>query len=85
MRFHGPTTILLQARGSRIRDVLTNRDVNEIADAQAGAVQNAVELSTRQRAAATSDDDSRVHPYASKLTHANVGSDGKVLFEPRAS
>jgi len=42
LRFQGPTTILVSSRASRISDVLTSRDVNEIADAPAGAVQNAV-------------------------------------------
>src|SRR4051812_19519379 len=32
LQFHGPATILLSSRASRISDVLTSRDVNEIAD-----------------------------------------------------
>jgi uncharacterized protein (AIM24 family) len=36
LQFHGPTTILLSSRASRISDVLTSRDVNEIADSPAG-------------------------------------------------
>jgi hypothetical protein len=44
LQFHGPTTILLSSRASRISDVLTSRDVNEIADSVPGAVQSAVTL-----------------------------------------
>lgn len=36
LRFEGPTTMLLQSRGSRVSDVLTLKDVNEIAESQPG-------------------------------------------------
>lgn len=39
MRFEGPTTLLLQSRGSRSKESLTNRDINEIADTPAGGAQ----------------------------------------------
>lgn len=42
LNFQGPGTILLQSRGSRLRDTLTNRDVTEIADAPAGIILNPV-------------------------------------------
>ncbi|KAF2240689.1 hypothetical protein BU26DRAFT_535825 [Trematosphaeria pertusa] len=42
LRFEGPTTMLLQSRASRISDVLTLKDVNEIAESPPGAVQDAV-------------------------------------------
>ncbi|KAF1838153.1 hypothetical protein BDW02DRAFT_542207 [Decorospora gaudefroyi] len=42
LRFEGPTTMLLQSRASRISDVLTLRDVSEIADSPPGAVEDAV-------------------------------------------
>jgi len=47
LQFTGPTTILLQSRASRPSDVLTNRDVNEIADAPPGAVAEAVQRTMR--------------------------------------
>lgn len=47
MQFHGPTTILLSSRASRISDVLTTQDVNEIADAPPDAAQTAVTLATK--------------------------------------
>ncbi|OXV10889.1 hypothetical protein Egran_01349 [Elaphomyces granulatus] len=37
LQFDGPTTILVQSRGARVRDVLNAREVNEIANAPAGA------------------------------------------------
>lgn len=49
LKFHGPTTILLSSRASRISDVLTSRDVNEIADSPAGAVQSAVTLAAKPK------------------------------------
>lgn len=42
LRFEGPTTILLQSRASRVRDVLSRDEVNEIADAPAGVVAETV-------------------------------------------
>ena len=43
LRFEGPTTLLLQSRASRVSDALTLKDVNEIAESQPGAVQDAVD------------------------------------------
>lgn len=47
LRFTGPTTLLVQTRGPRVRDVLSRAEVNEIADAPAGTVPDAVEAATR--------------------------------------
>ncbi|KAI0196984.1 mitochondrial biogenesis AIM24-domain-containing protein [Astrocystis sublimbata] len=44
LQFRGPMTIMMSSRGSRISDVLTNAEVNEIADAPAGAVSAAVQF-----------------------------------------
>lgn len=62
MKFHGPTTILMSSRASRISDVLTSRDVNEIADAPPGAVQEAVTLNTKPKD----------EPMDSKKQHSDV-------------
>lgn len=48
LRFEGPTTMLLQSRASRISDVLTLKDVNEIAESQPGAVQDAVDRKIKE-------------------------------------
>ena len=42
LHFKGPAQILIQSRGSALRDALTIRDVNEIADSPAGAVSRAL-------------------------------------------
>ncbi|KKA23028.1 Altered inheritance of mitochondria protein 24, mitochondrial Precursor [Rasamsonia emersonii CBS 393.64] len=42
LQFEGPATILVQSRAARVRDVLSDREVNEIADAPAGATYNAL-------------------------------------------
>ncbi|KAI0018202.1 mitochondrial biogenesis AIM24-domain-containing protein [Xylariomycetidae sp. FL0641] len=42
LQFQGPTTILMSSRGARVSDILTNDQVNEIADAPAGAAREAV-------------------------------------------
>jgi len=86
LRFNGPSTILLQSRGSRLRDVLTSHDVNEIADAPAGAVQSAASSGIKALPAPSSESSAaqsqapRV-PESVTMTHASVGKDGKVKFE----
>lgn len=76
LQFRGPTTILLSSRASRISDVLTARDVNEIADTPAGVVQEAVTLST----AAAPEVPKRIADVPTGFHVASVGTDGKVKF-----
>ncbi|KAI3325641.1 mitochondrial biogenesis AIM24-domain-containing protein [Xylariaceae sp. AK1471] len=79
LQFRGPMTILMSSRGSRINDVLTNADVNEIADAPAGAVPAAVELATKPKA---SDEPAKTKDAAAvRINVASVGQDGKAHFE----
>ena len=47
LQFRGPATILMSSRGVRVADVLTNEQVNEVADAPAGELAKAVELPTK--------------------------------------
>ncbi len=87
LQFTGPTTILIQSRGSRVSDVLTNRDVNEIADAPPGAVGEAVRLDIKQQeehmsgagAGATTLETVVRKPL--KLSIASVQRDGNVRIE----
>ncbi len=77
LQFRGPTTILLSSRASRISDVLTARDINEIADSPAGTVQSAVTLSTKPM------DEPLETKRADTPTGfhvASVSKDGKVRF-----
>lgn len=78
LRFYGPTTILMQSRGSRIRDALTQSDVNEIADAPAGAVSSAVTSEIRKPDQAEVGQSKL--PQQTSMSYANVGNNRKVLF-----
>ncbi|TQS31623.1 hypothetical protein Golomagni_08092, partial [Golovinomyces magnicellulatus] len=78
MQFQGPTTLLLSSRGVRVADVLSNREVNEIADAPAGAVQEAVELPAEPKVAEVTASSEQA---PSALHVASVRRDGKVKFE----
>lgn len=42
LHFKGPANIIIQSRGGHLSDVLTTRDVNEIADSPAGSVTQAL-------------------------------------------
>lgn len=79
LKFHGPTTILISSRASRISDVLTSRDVNEIADAPAGVLQTAVTLVTTPK---NVDEGSQrqVTDVPTGFHVAEVSRDGKVKF-----
>ncbi|KAI9788213.1 MAG: Altered inheritance of mitochondria protein 24, mitochondrial [Peltula sp. TS41687] len=84
LRFEGPTTILLQSRASRLRDVLTDRDVNEIAQVVPGRVQVG-EDSTNPEATDTPSSESQASTSgaspAGHLRIASVKPGGKVSFE----
>jgi hypothetical protein len=79
LQFHGPTTILMSSRGSRISDVLTSRDVNEIADSPAGALQSAVTLEIQPQE--KHDIPKSPADVSTGFRFAEVGKDGKVKFE----
>ncbi len=79
LQFKGPTTILMSSRGVRVNDVLANDQVNEIADAEAGAVPAAVELANKPPATHTTASKAEDRPMAIHV--ASVGKDGKVSFE----
>ena len=79
LRFQGPSTILLQTRGSRLGDSLTTRDVNEIADSPAGAIDDAIRADVKRDEA-----ESRgvaPTPSQTRISYAGVRKDGAVEFE----
>lgn len=81
LRFNGPSTILLQSRGSRITDVLTSAEVNEIADTPAGSVQSAIKLDLQKAAKPATGSVTAIETPTEpteKLRYATVGQDGKV-------
>lgn len=84
LQFYGPTTILLQTRPSRLSDVLTSQDVNEMADAQPGVVQPVVTLARENSPKEPSDPEPTAMPEIMKgprMSTASIGSDGKVTFD----
>ncbi|KAF2227856.1 mitochondrial biogenesis AIM24-domain-containing protein [Elsinoe ampelina] len=82
LRFEGPANILLQARGNSISESLTNRDVNEIADAPAGAVlQTKYARTASDEAAEKASEPKPVPVRPTRTSYASVGGDGKVAFE----
>lgn len=84
LQFYGPTTILLQTRASRTRDVLTSENVNEIADTQPGVLQPVVTLPGEQIQTDAGDPKAGfpVAIKAPRMSTASIGTDGKVTFEP---
>lgn len=87
LQFYGPTTILLQTRAARISDVLTSRDVDEVADAQPGVIQPVVTLSQEKPTdpAGQAKTAAPVTIKAPRMSTASIGSDGKVTFDPIGS
>lgn len=69
----------MSSRASRISDVLTSRDVNEIADSPPGAVQEAVTLLKKSQETETTPGKQVTHTPTGFHT-AEVGKDGKVRF-----
>lgn len=83
LQFKGPTTILMSSRGVRVADVLTNDQVNEIADAPAGVLPKAVELVAKSQDGEKAEVDAfkTAEQSPSALHVASVRRDGKVKFE----
>ncbi|RAL60645.1 hypothetical protein DID88_009963 [Monilinia fructigena] len=79
LQFRGPTKLLLSTRATRISDVLTNRDINEIADAPPGAVTEAIELAKEPKSA--SKITKQMTDVPTGFHYAEVNKDGKVKFE----
>jgi uncharacterized protein (AIM24 family) len=78
LKFQGPATLLIQSRATRVNEVLTGRDVNEIADTPAGAVPDALSLaSTPVQSGATGAPLPASQP---KLSTASISREGKVTF-----
>lgn len=70
-------TLLISSRASRISDVLTARDINEIADSPAGVVRSAVTLSSKPVEEA---EPKRPADIPTGFHVASVSKEGKVQF-----
>ena len=79
LQFHGPATILLQTRASRVRDVLTSENIDEIADTKPGLTLS------EGRSKVDSGIPKAVSPTITKapcMSTVSIDTDGKVTFEP---
>ena len=79
LQFHGPTTILLQTRASRPRDLLTSENVDEIADTKPGFT---LSQSRSKVDSGIPKATSPVGIKAPRMSTASIDTDGKVTFEP---
>ncbi|RJE20655.1 hypothetical protein PHISCL_06998 [Aspergillus sclerotialis] len=89
VQFDGPATLLVQSRGPRINDVMSAREVNEIADSPRGVTINPTEQ--KQQPSQDAESDSPVPPrpagdsiQEAKGTNQSIASvtkEGKVEFE----
>ncbi|KAK5115698.1 hypothetical protein LTR62_000787 [Meristemomyces frigidus] len=80
LQFCGPATILIQSRGSSITDVLTDRDVNEVADSPAGAAAKSVAMIEAGPSTAGTAQSKASEPSATRVIYATVQK-GNVKFD----
>jgi uncharacterized protein (AIM24 family) len=100
LQFTGPTTLLVQSRAARLSDVLSTREVNEIADAPPGVAREAVEnvwasgnrvkedsdaSRTGVEGATVSASPGGAARKEPRLSYASVSRDGKVKIEETKS
>lgn len=76
LHFKGPSTILMSSRGVRVVDTLSNEQVNEIADSQAGTLASALELSGKPQSVKSTKED----VIESGIKVEQTKKDGKVTF-----
>jgi hypothetical protein len=94
LQFKGPTSILLQSRGARLSDSLSAAEVNEIADAPAGAVRAVLtgessqgkekevkEVKENEIPASINDPVAAETEKPAAVSWATVGRGGKVDFK----
>ncbi|TGO46177.1 hypothetical protein BOTNAR_0607g00010 [Botryotinia narcissicola] len=79
LQFRGPTTLLMSTRATRISDVLTNKDINVIADAPSGAVTEAIESANEPKS--ISQVTKQIRDVPTGFQYAEVNNVGKVKFE----
>ncbi|KAJ4862151.1 mitochondrial biogenesis AIM24 domain-containing protein [Trichoderma breve] len=80
LHFKGPSTILMSSRGVRVVDSLTNEQVNEIADSQAGTLASALEFASKPQGTLTTK---AADENASGIRVEPTNKDGKVTFEDK--
>lgn len=80
LHFQGPATILVQSRATRLSDSFTNQDVNEVADAPAGAVPAALHAKSAAEAGAAVTTTVRAD-QPTTMSYAAVSNTGSVKFD----
>jgi hypothetical protein len=68
----------MSSRGTRISDVLTKDEVNEMADTPAGVVSDAVDLATKP--VPSLDTSTKADEPTVRVSIASIGQDGKAQF-----
>ena len=81
LHFLGPANIIIQSRGGSLTDVLTTRDVNEIADSPAGEVSKVLS-SPAEAGVSTTAPSIKASPTTVSYATVNYG---KVNFEKAKS
>ena len=81
LQFHGPATLLLQTRAARIRDTLTDRDVNEITAKSPGTINELLPISPGKETKEASSQPVTPQHKPPKMSLASISQDGKVTFE----
>ncbi|RDA95032.1 hypothetical protein CP533_2083 [Ophiocordyceps camponoti-saundersi (nom. inval.)] len=84
LQFKGPATLLLSSRGVRVADVLSREQVDEMADAPTGVVEDALKRrrgsEVEGRETSIEDEPKMREETPSRLQVAEVAGDGKVTF-----
>ena len=83
LRFEGPVTILVQSRPSRVNEVLSTQEVNEIADTPPGVTQAAMDGPANQRHEDTTHSSSKgaTETKTAQQSSASIRRDGGVEFQ----
>ena len=82
LQFYGPTTLLLQTRAARLNDVLSDRDVDEVAGVAPGSsVQTLLPKISRSETREPETDETASNVRPTRMSTATVGASGKVTFE----
>ncbi|KAF5022437.1 hypothetical protein F66182_5522 [Fusarium sp. NRRL 66182] len=90
LQFHGPAKILMSSRGVRASDVLTDKQVNEMADAEPGVLAQALDVKDQPKltdgsktkdAAVEGVEQEAGDKSVTGIHIAAVEKDGKVKFE----
>jgi hypothetical protein len=83
LRFDGPMTVLVQSRASRLNEVLSAQEINEIADTPPGVTEAALDRLVNQRREDTTSPSGigARETREVRQTIASIRRDGQVEFQ----